>query len=81
MSGSLFFKNIYNTYFLREVKDVLGIVDEYKLQKMLTYIAQSVGGAINYVKIANAPVGTRCAFVFRVHEQNVCFVFHATILY
>jgi uncharacterized protein len=50
----LILKNIYNTYFLREVKDVLGIVDEYKLQTMLTYIAQGVGGALNYAKMATA---------------------------
>ena len=46
-------KNIYNTYFLREVKDVLGLVDEYKIQKLLTSLAQGIGGTINYKKIAN----------------------------
>jgi uncharacterized protein len=33
----LVLKNIYNTYFLREVKDILGLVDEYKIQQLLTY--------------------------------------------
>ena len=47
-------KNIYNTYFLREVKDILGLVDEYKIQRLLTYLAQSVGSLIQYSKIANA---------------------------
>ena len=47
-------KNIYNTYFLREVKDILGLVDEYKIQKLLIYLAQSVGSNINYSKLANA---------------------------
>ena len=45
-------KNIYNTYFLREVKDILGLVDEYKIQRMLTYLAQSVGSTINYTTLA-----------------------------
>lgn len=47
-------KNIYNTYFLREVKDILGLVDEYKIQKLLVYLAQSVGSAISYSKLSNA---------------------------
>ena len=49
----LILKNIYNTYFLREVKDILGLVDEYKIQKLLIYLAQSVGGTINYSKISS----------------------------
>src|SRR3990167_9288516 len=47
-------KNIYNTYFLREVKDILGLVDEYKIQKLLVYLAQSVGGSLSYSKLSNA---------------------------
>jgi uncharacterized protein len=46
-------KNIYNTYFLREVKDVLGLVDEYKIQKLLTYLAESAGSNLSYSKISN----------------------------
>jgi predicted AAA+ superfamily ATPase len=47
-------KNIYNTYFLREVKDILGLVDEFKIQKLLTYLANAVGSNLNYSKLANA---------------------------
>ncbi len=46
-------QNIYNTYFLREVKDVLGLVDEYKIQKLLTYLAQSAGSNLSYSKISS----------------------------
>jgi predicted AAA+ superfamily ATPase len=49
----LILKNIYNTYFLREVKDILGLVDEYKIQKLLVYLAQCIGSNISYVKVAN----------------------------
>ena len=49
----LILKNIYNTYFLREVKDVLGIVDESIIQKILIHLAQSVGSQNNYANIAN----------------------------
>ena len=47
-------KNIYNTYFLREVKDILGLVDEYKIQKLLVYLAQSAGSNLSYSKLSNA---------------------------
>lgn len=50
----LVLKNIYNTYFLREVKDILGLVDEFKIQKLLTYLANAVGSNINYSKLAYA---------------------------
>lgn len=50
----LILKNIYNTYFLREVKDILGLIDEYKIEKLLMYIAQTVGSTINYSKVANS---------------------------
>lgn len=49
----LILKNIYNTYFLREVKDILGLVDEFKIQKLLMYLAQSIGGTINYSKVSS----------------------------
>ncbi len=50
----LILKNIYNTYFLREVKDILGLVDEYKIQRLLVYLAQSAGSTVSYTKISNA---------------------------
>jgi hypothetical protein len=50
----LVLKNIYNTYFLREVKDVLGLVDEYKIQKLLTRLAVSVGSSLNYSKLGES---------------------------
>ncbi len=47
----LILKNIYNTYFLREVKDILGLVDEYKIEKLLTRLAVSIGSNLNYSKL------------------------------
>lgn len=41
-------KNIYNTYFLRDVKDVLGLVDDYKLGKLIKALALQVGNMIEY---------------------------------
>ncbi|HBV58296.1 MAG TPA: hypothetical protein DEB73_03495 [Candidatus Magasanikbacteria bacterium] len=41
-------KNIYNTYFLRDVKDILGLVDDYKLGKLIKALALQVGNMIEY---------------------------------
>lgn len=41
-------QNIYNTYFLREVRDVLSLVDDYKLQLLLKALSLQVGNLIEY---------------------------------
>ena len=41
-------KNIYNTYFLREVKSILRLADDYKLVKLLKALALSIGQMIQY---------------------------------
>ena len=45
-------KNIYNTYFLREVKDILGLVDDYKLAQMIKALSLQVGNLIEYNEIS-----------------------------
>ncbi len=45
-------KNIYNTYFLREVKDILGLVDDYKLSKLVKVLALQVGNLVDYSDIS-----------------------------
>jgi len=44
-------KNIYNTYFLRDVKDILGLVDDYKLGKLIKALALQVGNMIEYQEL------------------------------
>ncbi|MEK7065249.1 MAG: ATP-binding protein [Patescibacteria group bacterium] len=44
-------KNIYNTYFLRDVKDVLGLVDDYKLGKLINALALQIGNMIEYSEL------------------------------
>ncbi|PIS31064.1 hypothetical protein COT42_01850 [Candidatus Saganbacteria bacterium CG08_land_8_20_14_0_20_45_16] len=44
-------KNIFNTYFLREVKDILGLIDDYKLAKMIKALALQIGSLIEYAEI------------------------------
>ncbi|MFH1617107.1 MAG: ATP-binding protein [Candidatus Margulisiibacteriota bacterium] len=44
-------KNIYNTYFLREIKDILGLIDDYKLAKMIKGLALQIGNLIDYSEL------------------------------
>lgn len=41
-------RNIYNTYFLREVRDILGLIDDYKLQSLLKALSLQIGNLIDY---------------------------------
>ncbi|MEA1963175.1 MAG: ATP-binding protein [Patescibacteria group bacterium] len=45
-------KNIYNTYFLREVKDILGLVDDYKLSKLIKVLSLQIGNLVDYRNIS-----------------------------
>lgn len=45
--------NIYNTYFLREVKDILGLVDDYKLANLIKALALQSGNLIEYKELSN----------------------------
>lgn len=54
-------KNIYNTYFLREVKNILHLADDYKLSKLLKALALQVGQMIEYNElnqIGNTSIAT-----------------------
>lgn len=44
-------KNIYNTYFLREVKDILGLADDYKLSQMIKALSLQTGSLVNYEEV------------------------------
>ncbi|OGY48480.1 MAG: hypothetical protein A3J65_01355 [Candidatus Buchananbacteria bacterium RIFCSPHIGHO2_02_FULL_45_11b] len=44
--------NIYNTFFLREVKDILGLIDDYKLTKLLKGLALQAGNLIEYRELS-----------------------------
>ena len=46
-------KNIYNTYFLREVRDVLGLIDDYKLGVFIKGLALQTGNLIEYNELSN----------------------------
>lgn len=45
-------KNIYNTYFLRDIKDTLGLVDDFKLAKLIKAVAIQTGQLVAYQSLA-----------------------------
>ena len=45
-------KNIYTTYFLRDIKDMLGLIDDYKLARLIEALAVQIGQIINYQELS-----------------------------
>lgn len=46
-------KNIYNTYFLKEIKEILNLPDDYKLSKLINALALHIGDIINYNELSD----------------------------
>lgn len=46
-------RNIYNTYFLKEVKEILNLPEDHKLSKLLTALALQIGSLINYNELCD----------------------------
>jgi len=46
-------KNIFNTYLLREIKQILNYRDEFKLTRLINALALQVGSSINYNELSS----------------------------
>ncbi len=46
-------KNIHNTYFLREIKEILQISDDYKLSLLLKALSLQAGNMLNYAELCH----------------------------
>ena len=46
-------KNIYNTYFLKEIREILNLPEDYKLSKLINALALQVGNIINYNELSS----------------------------
>ncbi|MBI2581236.1 ATP-binding protein, partial [Candidatus Woesearchaeota archaeon] len=46
-------KGIYNTYFLREIKEILNLPEDYKLSKLISALALQIGNIINYNELSD----------------------------
>lgn len=44
----LILKNIYNTYFLRDIRNTLGLIDDFKLAKLIKALALQTGQLVEY---------------------------------
>ena len=49
----LVLKNIYNTYFLKEIKEILNLPDDHKLSKLIKALALQIGNIINYNELSD----------------------------
>jgi predicted AAA+ superfamily ATPase len=47
-------KSIYNTYFLKEIKEILQLADDFKLSKLIKILAVQSGGIANYNDLCSA---------------------------
>ena len=45
-------RNIYNTYFLKEIKEILNLPEDYKLSRLLHALALQIGNMINYNELS-----------------------------
>ncbi|MBU4266608.1 MAG: ATP-binding protein [Candidatus Altiarchaeales archaeon] len=41
-------ENIYNTYFLREIKEILNLTEDFKLSKLIRALALQIGNIVSY---------------------------------
>lgn len=46
-------RNIYNTYFLKEIKEILNLPEDYKLSKLVHALALQIGNIINYKQLSD----------------------------
>jgi len=46
-------KNIYNTYFLKEVKEIFQLSEDFKLSRLIKALALQVGGQLNYNELSS----------------------------
>jgi len=49
----LVLKNIYNTYFLKEIKEILNLPDDHKLSKLINAFSLQIGNIINYNELSD----------------------------
>lgn len=44
-------RSMYNTYFLREVRDILGLIDTYALEALIRSLALQIGNLVSYQEL------------------------------
>ncbi len=46
-------RNIYNTYFLKEIKEILNLPEDYKLGKLIRALSLQIGNIVNYKELSD----------------------------
>ncbi len=46
-------RNIYNTYFLKEIKEILNLPEDYKLSRLIHALSLQIGNIINYKELSD----------------------------
>lgn len=46
-------RNVYNTYFLKEIKEILNLPEDYKLSKLIHALALQAGNIVNYKELSD----------------------------
>ncbi|HLD18882.1 MAG TPA: ATP-binding protein [Candidatus Nanoarchaeia archaeon] len=46
-------RNIYNTYLLKEIKEILNLPEDYKLSKLIHALSLQIGGIVNYKELSD----------------------------
>ncbi|MEK6926588.1 MAG: ATP-binding protein [Nanoarchaeota archaeon] len=46
-------RNIYNTYFLKEIKEILNLKEDYKLSRLINTLALQIGNILNYNELSS----------------------------
>ncbi len=62
-------KNIYNTYFLREVKSLIDITDDYQLEKVIKLLGLQIGELVEYDNL-----GDEADISFRALKKYINFL-------
>lgn len=68
-------RNIYNTYFLREVRDILGLIDDYKLSILLQGLALQIGNLIEYnelTRLSGYPFSAVKKYINFLEKTYIC---------
>jgi uncharacterized protein len=67
-------KNIYNTYFLKEIKEILQLADDFKLSKLIKILSIQEGGIINYNDLSSSTGFTYPDLLKNLHILKKTFI-------
>lgn len=61
-------RNIYNTYLLKEIKEILGIKEDYKISKLMHGLALQTGGLVDYGELCSL---VSCSYNELISNLNI----------